>query len=211
MTLFIAQPEGCACPASLAERLRHERGQCQRRADMFGATMCARCVILIIASAALEILGLGLVAWELWREQQRYLGGFAWFNRLLDGWLRRLGRSQATEVGGAATGADTAAGADLAMVTRFSPRDALDQRVEALEASLRALEDEQADRWSKADALFTAVHVRIDEVRTDLDTEIKQEEHERKEVMRESIRLQWVGSGLFALGALLGMWVNFAC
>jgi hypothetical protein len=175
------------------------------------ATMCARCVILIIASAALEILGLGLVAWELWREQQRYLGGFAWFNRLLDGWLRRLGRSQTVEVGGAAAAADTAGGAELAMATRFGTRDTLDTRVEALEANLRALEDEQADRWSKADERFTAVHVRIDEVRTDLDTQIREEEHERKEVMRESMRLQWVGSGLFALGALLGMWVNFAC
>ena len=165
--------------------------------------MSARCVILIIASAALEILGLGLVAWELWREQQRYLGGFVWFNRLLDGWLHRLGRSQTVDVGGATATTDTAVGAELAMT--------LDQRVEALEANLRALEDEQADRWSKADERFTAVHVRIDEVRTDLDTQIRQEEHERKEVMRESMRLQWIGSGLFALGALLGMWVNFGC
>jgi hypothetical protein len=173
--------------------------------------MSARCVMLIIASAALEILGLGLVAWELWREQQRYLGGFAWFNRLLDGWLRRLGRSQTVDVGGAAATTDNAVGAELAMFRRFGRRDTLDQRVEALEANLRALEDEQAERWSKAGERFAAVHVRIDEVRTDLDTQIRQEEHERKEVMRESIRLQWVGSGLFALGALLGMWVNFGC
>ena len=170
--------------------------------------MSARCVILILASAALEILGLGLVAWELWREQQRYLGGVAWFSRLVDGWLRRMGRSQTVDVGGAAT---TVATADLEMVTRFGTRDTLDTRIEALEASLRALEDEQADRWSKADERFTAVQARIDEVRTDLDAEIKQEEHERKEVMRESMRLQWVGCGLFALGALLGMWVNLAC
>jgi hypothetical protein len=178
---------------------------------MFAPTMSARCVTLIIASAALEIIGLGLVAWELWREQQRYLGGFAWFNRLLDGWLRRLGRSQTVEVGGAAATADTAGGADLATVTRFGPRDTLDTRVEALEARLRALEAEQADRWSEADERISAVHVRIDEARADLDTQIRHEEQERKEVMRESMRLQWVGSGLFAVGALLGMWVNFSC
>jgi hypothetical protein len=173
--------------------------------------MSARCVILIIASAALEILGLGLVAWELWREQQRYLGGIAWFNRLLDGWLGRLGRSRTEEVGGTGATADTAVGAAAATLPRFGPRDTVENRIEALEASLRALEDEQADRWSQADERLTAVHDRIDEVRTDLDTQIREEEHERKEVMRESMRLQWVGSGLFALGALLGMWVNFAC
>jgi hypothetical protein len=188
-----------------------ERSLVPARADIFAKTMPAHCVILIIASAAFEILGLGLVAWELWREQQRYLGGFAWFNRLLDGWLRRLGRSDTVDVGGAAATTDTSVGTELAMFPRFGGRDALDERVEALEASLRALEDEQANRWSKVDERFTSVHVRIDEVRTDLDTQIREEEHERKEVMRESMRLQWVGSGLFALGALLGMWVNFGC
>ncbi len=175
---------------------------------MFATTMSARCVILIIASAALEILGLGLVAWELWREQQRYFGGYAWFNRLLSGWLRRLERSRPVEHGEAAATADAA---DLASAARFRPRDTLDTRVATLEANLQALEDQQSDRWSKADERFTAVHDRIDEVRTDLDSQIRQEERERKEVMRESMRLQWVGSGLFALGALLGMWVNFTC
>ena len=81
----------------------------------------------------------------------------------------------------------------------------------ALEANLDELDRETQESFKTVDARLGNTERGVDESRRALhQLRTDQEEAEREE-LRRSIPWQWLGTGLFAVGALLGMWANLAC
>ena len=165
------------------------------------------CLWLSGVGALLEVVGLGLVAFELWHEQRRDFGGFAWVRRVRAWWRYRRGhRPVGASVELSGTGGAGATASGTVTVGRAAPP--LDERVTAVEAALAALREESRTRSATLEDRVTNVSSRIDEVRSDLDHQIQERERERKEARRESMRLQWYGTGLFAVGAILSFLGN---
>jgi hypothetical protein len=52
---------------------------------------------------------------------------------------------------------------------------------------------------------------RADELRVAMEQMRREQKDAEREELRRTVPLQWVGAGLFAAGALLGMWANLAC
>jgi hypothetical protein len=167
------------------------------------------CVLLIVASAGLEITGLGLLAMDLWRVQRRRLGTPRWMQRLRARWRRLLGRQQ-TVTGAAASVLATVHGSARARVRR-GPGETLETRIAVLEANLDELDRDTSARFTDMEQRLTAAHQRVDEIRGYVDQLRRDQEEAEREELQRSIPWQWVGTGLFALGALLGMWANLAC
>jgi hypothetical protein len=172
--------------------------------------VCLGCVLLIVASAGLEILGLGLVALELWRVQRRKLGTPRWVLRVRALWQRLWRRGRTVDVKATLHGSIDVEGA-LRLRVKRGPGDTLESRVAALEANLDELDRETQESFKTVDARLGNTERAVDESRQALQQlRIDQEEAEREE-LRRSIPWQWLGTGLFAIGALLGMWANLAC
>jgi hypothetical protein len=53
------------------------------------------CVVLIVLGVVFEVIGLGLVAWQLWRVQRREFGMPVWWTTLRRRVLRLTRRSRA--------------------------------------------------------------------------------------------------------------------
>lgn len=166
------------------------------------------CVAIIVPSAVLEILGLSLVAVDLWRLQLRELGTPQWVRRLQAVARRLLGRPPRTVALGASL--KSAAHISAAMRVRRAPGTTVDERLASLEANLESLHADTSDRFADMEQRLTAVHERVDEARAHVEALRRQQQEARREELRKSMPLQWLGTALFAAGALLEMWVNFS-
>jgi hypothetical protein len=169
------------------------------------------CVLLIVGSATLQVTGLGLVAWELWRVQHQELGPPRWMQWVRVRW--RLLRGRPPEVH--ARGLSSLFSIESAVrgkVRKGAPADAtLEQRVIALESNLAAMDTETEKRLAELDQRLTKAHQRADEAHAYADQLRQQHAQERREELRQTMPWQWVGTGLFAVGALLAMWASLAC
>jgi hypothetical protein len=168
------------------------------------------CVLLIVASAGLEIIGLGLLAMDLWRVQRRELGTPEWMQRLRGLWDRLRRRPQPVHLKGLDAALSTEAAVRL-RVKRGAADATVESRLAALEANLAELDQATEHRFADMEERLTAAHQRADEVRAYIDEIRRDQEDARREDLRASIPRQWRGTLLFAIGALLGMWANLAC
>jgi hypothetical protein len=114
------------------------------------------------------------------------------------------------EVKASLGGAVATGGAVGVRVTR-GPGETLDSRVAALEANLAELDRVTEGRFGEMNERLTTAEQRAAEVRAYIDEMRQAQEEARREELRGSMPWQWMGTGLFAVGALLGMWTNLAC
>jgi hypothetical protein len=168
------------------------------------------CVLLIVGSALLQIVGLGLVARDLWRIQHQTFGVPVWMRRVRVGVLRLLGRStaQTVELKGAMSASFSMRGRGT---VRRPPGNTMEERVAALEANFGHLERDMQGYVAELREQAREAEARVTELRVHMD----QLEHEREQArhrdLRETLPWQWIGTGLFAVGALLAMWGSLAC
>ena len=159
---------------------------------------------------AFEVVGLGLVAVELTRVQRRDLGTPRWLQRVENAGRRLTGRPAVRQV----VGLDSAVAVDSAVglrVWRGASVPDVDHRLAALEANVETLRDEGDQRHADLEKRVTQQSKRVDELLADVDRQHAEREGERREQLRESVTLQWWGTGLFVVGAILGGLANSAC
>lgn len=153
-----------------------------------------------------EVVGLGLVAWELTRVQQRELGTPRWVRRLQARVRRLLGRpgvAHRVRLGEAVSIEDALGG----RVWRGGG-ETVEQRLTALEADVETLRKQADERHADLEQRLTTQAQRMDALRADLERQHTEREAERREQLRESITLQWWGTGLFVIGAVLSGLAN---
>jgi hypothetical protein len=168
------------------------------------------CVVLIVLGVLFEVTGLGLVAWQLWRVQRREFGTPAWVLRA-GARLRRLtGRSRPQVVSIEPAGEVNIAG-ELATKVRRAPGETVDSRLAALEANLAALEQETQTRFERHERQQDKLQQRISDAQAELQRQQQERDGERREQLRESMTLQWWGTGLFFIGAVLAGIANGVC
>jgi hypothetical protein len=169
------------------------------------------CVLLIVGSVALQIVGLGLVARDLWRVQHRELGSPRWWLALRARWRRLLGRPPTVhEVSVGLAGTAEVAGR-LRIHRGTGPDATLEARVVALEANVKEMDEYLQTRLVEIDQQLDKVRESADEVRAYVDQLRQEQDQARREELRETLPWQWIGTGLFAIGALLAMWSDLAC
>jgi hypothetical protein len=160
------------------------------------------CVVLIVLGVLFEVVGLGLVAWQLWRVQRREFGMPAWVLRARARLQRLTGRSKpqffsiepAEELGVAD---------ELTIRLRREPGVTVDSRLDALETNLGRLEQEMQTRFERHKRRQDNLQERIDEAQAELQRQQEEREGEQREQLRESMTLQWWGTGVFFIGAVL--------
>ena len=81
----------------------------------------------------------------------------------------------------------------------------------ALEANLAAIDEETTDRFERQDDHHGQLREHISALTTELWGEQEALGHERREQLRESMAWQWIGTGLFLIGAILAGVANGAC
>jgi hypothetical protein len=180
------------------------------RVPAYARRVSLGCVLLSVGSALLQIVGLGLVARDLWRVQRQTFGTPLWFQRLRGRVLRLLGRQRGRMVEVSGTVA-AGSGVSVRATVRRGPGQTLEERVAALEANLTAVDQETAERFSDMEQRLTTAHHRVDEVRGYVDQLRREQDEARHEELRQTMPWQWVGTGLFAAGTLLAMWSDLNC
>jgi hypothetical protein len=156
------------------------------------------------------VVGLGLVAVELTRVQRRDLGTPQWIRRART-WLPRRTATpdaQPAELAGHSHGSSSAW---IDLTTGPPPVPTIEERVASLEANLSALRDHTDQRQADLEERLTTQSQRVVELRADVDRQHAEREAERREQLRESVTLQWWGTGLFVVGAILSGLANSAC
>jgi hypothetical protein len=168
-------------------------------------------VILIVASVAFEVCGLGLVAWQLGRVRRREFGTPAWITRLRGRWQRLRGRkSDPQTVSGTGAGeVGTVLGGSVRM--HAAPGAPIEQRLGALERNFAALDKDTTERFRQHDERHGQLQQRIDSLDAELRGEQAERERERREQLRESMAFQWWGTGLFFIGAVMAGAANGVC
>jgi hypothetical protein len=169
------------------------------------------CVVLIVLGVLFEVTGLGLLAWQLWRVQRREFGMPAWWTALRRRVLRLKRRSQTWQSEFGRETGDTASTAEHSGVERRVAGDTLEERVEGLEANLVALERGTQTRFQQQAQRQDQLEVSIRESRAELQRQQEKREGEQRERLRESMTLQWWGTGLFFIGAVLAGVANGVC
>jgi len=167
------------------------------------------CGFLNWASVALEVFGLVLVAWQLTRIQRRELGTPSWVLRFL-AWWPPWKRSRSVEIAVPAATA-RAEGSPVTLRWGEAPDDTLDSRVDVLERQVAALDRAAVERDAAVNQRVSAMSTRVDQLRADVDREMARRDEEHREQLREDVTLQWVGTGLFFLGAVLNGVFNSTC
>jgi hypothetical protein len=166
-----------------------------------------------IVGGVLEITGFGLVAVELVRAQRRELGTAGPFQFLLtlgsrlSKRLRRLfGRDVTIRVPlGVAEEVNIAERLKLRLTTQSED---LAQRVKVLESNFKRLEEEwELDRQS-LEGQITHEAERREKALNALRADIDSRRDEDREAFAGSARLQWLGIGLFVLGAIASAMAN---
>jgi hypothetical protein len=166
------------------------------------------CVGLTIAGGAFEIVGFGLVAYELARIQRREFGEPKFLVRIRTR-LRKIfrrSRHQTVKVGAAVA---TASGsASVRGRVRRDPGNTFESRVEALERNFQHLEVEFDQSRARLEQSISELRKMLDGMRTELEREREEKDEERKVSLRTSVTLQAWGTGLFVFGAILSVMGN---
>jgi hypothetical protein len=168
------------------------------------------CWALIVASVLFEVGGLGLVAWQLGRVQRREFGTPAWLARVQATWRRLTGRSVSHTVSVSGVAHARAIGSGSVSVRR-GPGETIESRLTALEANLAALDSETGERFQQHSERQDRLQAMITEAQSELQRQQDEREGERREQLRESLAYQWIGTGLFFIGAVLAGVANGVC
>jgi hypothetical protein len=169
------------------------------------------CAVLIVLGVLFEVTGLGLVAWQLWRVQRREFGLPAWVVTVRAR-LRRLFRRKVptTVVSPSPIEHDRAIGGAVVM-GRQPPGETVESRLHALEENFAALDRETHARFQRQEKEQADLERLVTETRAELERQQQEREGEEREQLREEMTLQWWGTGLFFLGAVLAGVANGVC
>jgi hypothetical protein len=169
------------------------------------------CVVLIVLGVAFEVVGLGLVAWQLWRVQRREFGMPAWWAQA-SGRLRRLvGRSEARGSASVSLAAELGVAGRLTTRVRRGPGETMESRLAALEANFASLDQETDARFEEQAQRQARLREMVSETQTELERQQQERESEQRERLREAMTMQWWGTGLFFIGAVLAGVANGVC
>ena len=170
------------------------------------------CAVLIVLGVLFEVIGLGLVAWQLWRVQQREFGMPAWWvqvrHRLRRG-AGRSGTSQTVSIG--AAGEINTAGEIRPAQGRRGPPGTVEWRLDTLDAELAALKQETQTRLERHEQRQNEMRGALRKAEAELRHQQEEREGERRVQLRESMTLQWWGTGQFFIGAVLAGVANGVC
>jgi hypothetical protein len=169
------------------------------------------CVVLIVLGVLFEVTGLGLVAWQLWRVQRREFGMPAWVVKArarLQRLLRR--RAPAVVLGPSTLEHDRAIGGVVVM-GRKPPGETVESRLDALEENFAALDRVTQARFERQEKEQGDLRRIVTETRAELERQQEERENEQREQLHESMTLQWWGTGLFFVGAVLAGVANAVC
>jgi hypothetical protein len=160
------------------------------------------CLWLSGIGGLMEVGGLAIVVVQLTRVQRRDLGTPAWIGKVRAIWRRVTGRSGRVVY---LQGLDAAASSDATLrlsVGRAAADETLDARVKALEANLAELDRKTDERFGDMEQRLSTAHERVDALRADMEKIQREADEARREELRESVTLQWWGTGLFVLGVV---------
>lgn len=163
---------------------------------------------LTVSGGLFEVLGLVIVGFEIGRLQQREFGKIPfldkplrWLGRVVD---RVLGRN-ATVVAKSAFDFAIAEDAARLSIRKRATTQHLADRVKALEDNLVYVHDDLLGKIEDAEKHTDHVASSVTALRRDLDLQDQQREADRRENLRETITLQWFGTGMFVFGAILSV------
>jgi hypothetical protein len=162
------------------------------------------CVVLIVVGVLFEVTGLALVAWQLWRVQRREFGLPDWWRR-----LRGVRRVSSEFSLGWAVEADAALPG--AVRERAAPDASVEPRLSALEHNVDALDRETRARFERQEKRLDWLQSALKRQRAELQRKQEQREGEQRDQLREAMTLQWWGTGLFFVGAVLAGTANGVC
>jgi hypothetical protein len=166
------------------------------------------CSGLVIAGSCFEVVGLGIVAYELWLIRRREFGPLRivqWLRqRIVEPLRRLLGRSkpQTVEVGGG--GVVAGGGIASAGVVR-GKAVTVEGRLARLEQEHEDLRRELAATRERLEERIGAVERGASELRSRLHEEQAERDRERREQTRTTVKLQGAGTGLILVGVVLSV------
>ena len=94
---------------------------------------------------------------------------------------------------------------------RQPPGETVDSRLDALEKNFAGLERETQGRFERHEKEQADLRRLISETRAEVRRQQEEREGERREELRESMTLQWWGTGVFFIGAVLAGVANGVC
>lgn len=163
------------------------------------------CTALSIIGGVFEVIGFGVVGWELARVQRRELGAPRSWKRLKAWFRRHFGESRTVRASaGIASTVDMAARLSI----RKGGGNTVELRLSALEENLKRLEEETSERDADLEAQISKLRTELQQLRDRLDQERAQAEEERREALRSSIAFQATGTALFVIGTVLSVIAN---
>jgi hypothetical protein len=169
------------------------------------------CVVLIVLGVLFEVTGLALVAWQLWRVQRREFGMPMWVGKAHARLRRILRRKGSTAVVTPSTLEHGRALGGVVVMGRQPPGDSVESRLHALEQNFAALDRETQARFQRHEQEQGDLRRKVTETRAELERQQQEREGERREELRETMTLQWWGTGLFFVGAVLAGVANGVC
>jgi hypothetical protein len=169
------------------------------------------CVVLIVLGVAFEVTGLGLVAWQLWRVQRREFGVPAWVLQAGARLRRLLRRPVAAQVITPSTLEHERALGGVVVMGRQPPGETFESRLDALEENFAALDRDTRARFERNEEQQADLQRMVSETRAELERQQQEHEAEQRERLREAMTLQWWGTGLFFIGAVLAGVANGVC
>jgi hypothetical protein len=168
------------------------------------------CVVLIVLGVLFEVTGLGLVAWQLWRVQRREFGMPAWLVPVRS-WWRRLRGLPVTHPVEASLTLPWESNMGATESVRRGPGETVDARLDALEHNVAALDRETSERFGQHQRQLRDLRRSVGVVKAELRRQQQERESEQRGQLRESMTLQWWGTGLFLIGAVLAGVANGVC
>lgn len=161
------------------------------------------CPTLTIAGGTLEVLGFGLIAYDLYRIQCHEYGTPQIIERI-KARVRKLlhiSRHHTLHLGDV-VGVSDAAGR---IKVRTGSGGGIDERLDALEKNFGRLDEEVDQDRVALEASLTKIRGEIAETRADVEKKQQETEQKRKNFQRTSITLQGCGTLLFVGGTVLSV------
>jgi hypothetical protein len=206
--------EGHREGSSPPTRLRSARGFRGRgfHADVPSASREAICCFVLIAASVLfEVAGLARVVVQLTRIQRREFGTPEWWLGIRRRLVRLRGGKSASGAASTSAGARVRTKGHVGTKVRREPDETVESRLHAVEANLDALEADTARRFEEHAQRQDHMNQALNEAQAGLQRQQQERESARREELRESMTLQWWGTGLFLVGAILAGVANGVC
>jgi hypothetical protein len=162
-------------------------------------------------SVLFEVAGLGTVAWQLGRVQRREFGTPAWIIRVRQWWRRLRGAQPLSQHVNLRWASESDKAMPPSVRKSAAPNAPIEQRLSALEHNVAALDEETGRQFRARDERQGQLQKQINSLGAELRGQHDERERERREQLRESMAWQWIGTGLFLLGAILAGVANGAC